>query len=176
MRSKVINLAVASVVCFSSLFVSSSVSGVGSRAIAQTVTPATAQNQCKNTKLLALYKKIDELITRIGLGITYPEFRAVFIDAKLIEKDLKELSKTDLCYGLQYDLTLSLEYLGIGKMYWERGMDGTDFLSVNNILIEFLLKQLPDMETLGNGKYIATDNAVKGYFNLGKLVFENIKM
>jgi hypothetical protein len=175
MKSKVINLAIASVVSISSLFLSIAVFSVASSANAQTV---TAQNQCKNIKLLALYKKIDELITRIGLGITYPEFRTVFIDAKLIEKNLKELPKTDICYSLQYDLTLSLIYLGIGKMYWERGKDGTDILSTDNILIAFLVEQLPNIEILNNNdeQYITTDNAVKGYFDLGRRVFETTKI
>ena len=53
-------------------------------------------------------------------------------------------------------------------------MDGTDFLPVDdNILIEFLLKQLPDMETVLDGRYVRTDNAVKGYFNLGRIIVEN---
>ncbi len=56
-------------------------------------------------------------------------------------------------------------------------MNGTDFLSVNdNILIEFLLKQLPDMETVLDGRYLRTDNAVKGYFYLGRIIVENTEI
>ncbi|MFM6245171.1 MAG: hypothetical protein ACKPFD_11280, partial [Dolichospermum sp.] len=178
MKSKIINLTFASVLGVSSLFMSGNILVSNNRVIAQTtkqnIDIQQVKKSCQDAKLKALHKKLDELITRISLKITYPEFRTVFIDAKLIEKDLKELPKIHVCYSLQSDLTLSLKFFEIGKTYWELGMDGTDFLPVNdNILIEFLLKQLPDMETVLDGRYVRTDNAVKGYFDLGRIIVEN---
>ncbi|MEY2914770.1 MAG: hypothetical protein RLZZ184_4079 [Cyanobacteriota bacterium] len=181
MKSKIINLTFASLLGVSSLLMSGDVLVFNNRVIAQTIKPNIGVKQlkksCQDATLKALHKKLDELITRISLSITYPEFRTVFIDAKLIEKDLKELPKTHVCYSLQSDLTLSLKFFEIGNRYWELEMDGTDFLPVDdNILIEFLLKQLPDMETVLDGRYLRTDNAVKGYFDLGRIIVENTEI
>ncbi|MBD1211205.1 MAG: hypothetical protein AN487_21685 [Anabaena sp. CRKS33] len=174
MKSKVINLAVASVVSISSLFLSVTVSSVASSANVQTVKQNINKKKfvCKDKTTLDLYKAVDELNTRIGVSINYLEFRKYYIDLILLQKKVTHNNK---CSFMQLGLKSSLMYYDIARILWENKIqNGTDFIYPHQPSYAIVLKTLPNIKTVGEEKWIYTETAISGFFTLAVDSFNKI--
>jgi len=176
MKSKVIKLAVTSVVSISSLFLSITVSSVASSANAQTVKQNINKKKfiCRDKTTLDLYKAVDELNTRIGIGINYLEFRKYYIDLILLQKKVTQNNK---CSFMQLGLKISLINYDIARTLWENKIQdvkyGT-FIYPHQPNYATVLKDLPNIKTFGEDKAIYTQDAISGFFTLAIDSFNKI--
>ncbi len=154
MKSKVIKLAVASVVSISSLFLSITVSSVASSANAQKVKETVNPNQgikkrftCSNPDTVAFYKAVDEFNTRTGIGVTYNEFRGYYTDLAILRKRASGKEGCIVARG-QLDTVMIHYQTALMLFGWKR--TGRHFIGLDDSLVTDLGKAADSLHRYDN--------------------------